>query len=522
MFYVEPSVGQPWPHPQQMMSSEQRLAVHPAAFHFLINATSQRCDLLVDAFDRYYRLIFYPQTYLKYVLNKKASSCDEPIIELPMLNTLTDTPLLKRLNVNVQQPCDHWPSLESNESYSLIIQGDHGVLDAVTVWGALRGLETFSQLIYPDDDLLFAINETKITDYPRFQHRGLLIDTSRHFISVNTLKMNLDAMAQSKMNVFHWHIVDDQSFPYDSRAFPEMSDEGAYDETHVYSQGDVADIIEFARERGIRVLAEYDSPGHTLSWGKAVDILTKCYSGGKPDNEFGPMDPSRNSTFDFLKTFFGELADVYPDHYIHLGGDEVSFDCCNPDVQAFMANMKFGTDYSLLEQYYMQNLVNIVGSTGKGYAVWQEIIDNNVTVKADTVVEVWKDPYPEEMARVTKLGYRTILSTCWYLNYISYGSDWVQYYKCDPYNFNGTDDQKRLVIGGEACMWGEYVDATNVITITWPRASVVAERLWSSIDTKDPNAAIPRLEEHRCRYLRRGIPAEPINGPSFCQYEYRP
>ncbi|CAF3891536.1 unnamed protein product, partial [Rotaria sp. Silwood1] len=166
-------------------------------------------------------------------------------------------------------------------------------------------------------------------------------------------------------------------------------------------------------------------------------------------------------------------------------------------------------------------LVDIVNATGKGYAVWQEIIDHHVKIKSNTLVEVWKEPYSLELARVTNLGYRAILSACWYLNLISYGQDWFKYYRCDPHNFIGTEKQKQLVVGGEACMWGEYVDSTNVIPITWPRASVVAERLWSSADVKEPKLAIPRLEEQRCRYLRRGIPAAPINGPSFCNTEDR-
>ncbi|CAF0749245.1 unnamed protein product [Adineta ricciae] len=522
MFHVEPSVGQPWPKPQSMQSTPQQFAIHPSAFHFMINSTSQTCDTLTSAFDRYYRLIFFPQTYFDYILNPASATDDKSDKPKKSLADLHDATILKRLNIHMQQPCEQYPTLESDESYTLTINTDNSMLESVSVWGALRGLETFSQLIYADDDLGFAINQTVINDFPRFAHRGLLLDTSRHFISVKTLKMNLEAMAQSKLNVFHFHIVDDQSFPYESRTYPELSGAGAYNQAHVYSQDDIAGLIEFARQRGIRVVVEFDSPGHTQSWGLVIDVLTHCYSGGKPNNEYGPMDPSRNSTFDFLKKMFSEVANVFPDHYVHLGGDEVDFDCwrSNPNVQAFMRQMEFGNDYSLLEQYYMQNVVDIVGSTGKGYAVWQEIIDNNVTVKADTVVEVWKDPYPEELARVTKLGYRTLLSTCWYLNYISYGKDWIPYYKCDPHNFVGTDEQKKLVVGGEACMWGEFIDATNVIPTTWPRAAIVAERLWSSKNVTDPNAATPRLEEHRCRSLRRGIPASPVNGPSYCDYEY--
>ncbi|CAF4035946.1 unnamed protein product, partial [Rotaria magnacalcarata] len=274
-----------------------------------------------------------------------------------------------------------------------------------------------------------------------------------------------------------------------------------------------------ARQRGIRVFIEFDSPAHSRSWGRAYDILTQCYSEEKPNNKLGPMDPSRNTTFEFLKNFFHEVAQIFPDRYIHLGADEVYFDCweSNPSITQFMRQMEFGTNYSLLEQYFMQTLINIVNATGKNYVVWQDIIDNNVTLQTDTVVE---EPYPDEMARVTKLGYKTLLSSCWYLNLISYGDDWHKYYKCDPYNFTGTEEQKKLVMGGEACMWGEYVDSTNVISSTWPRAAAPAERLWSSVDTNDVIEAAPRLAEHRCRYLRRGIPAAPVNGPGYCPTEY--
>ena len=126
-------------------------------------------------------------------------------------------------------------------------------------------------------------------------------------------------MVYNKMNVFHWHIVDDQSFPYESTTFPLLHENGAYDaETHVYSQRDIADVIEYARLRGIRVVPEFDSPGHTLSWGKGQEeLLSVCYDDeGRPLQEQGPIDPSKESTFTFLTDFMKEVKDVFPDKFI--------------------------------------------------------------------------------------------------------------------------------------------------------------------------------------------------------------
>lgn len=498
--------GQPWPQPASVSTSSETLVVLRNTFQF--RASGSTCDILYEAFNRYYRIVFDKFTVRR---GKKG------LLFVPAAQRLSS------LNVVVQNPCERYPSLEMDESYDLSVSQSGATLTAPAIWGALRGLETFSQLIYFGNDGYLQINSTEISDQPRFRWRGILLDTSRHFLPKQIIYQNLDAMAFNKINVFHWHIVDDNSFPYQSRDFPEMSIKGAYDPyTHVYTQGDVSDVIEYARLRGIRVTAEFDTPGHSQSWGNAITyLLTKCYSGGQFNGNYGPIDPTVSMTYQFLDSFIKELSEVFKDHYLHLGGDEVSFDCwkSNPNITEFMKKMGFGSDYSKLENHYMAKLLEIVDGHKTGAVVWQDVIDNGVKLHPDTVVEIWRDKEQAELAKVTASGLRAILSSPWYLDYIGYGEQWESYYKYEPINFNGTEAQKALVIGGEACLWAEYVDATNVVSRLWPRASAVAERLWSPKTVTDMKSASSRIEEHRCRMVRRGIHAEPAVGPDFCPYE---
>lgn len=331
---------------------------------------------------------------------------------------------IPRLIVSVAGECPTYPTSDMSELYTLrVMYGDRSdaYLYGEQVWGVLRGLETFSQLVDHVDGT-FIVNSSFIIDYPRFNFRGVMLDTSRHYLPVKYLLENLDAMEANKFNVFHWHIVDDQSFPYVSRNFPELSEKGAFRETHVYTQEDVKTVIDYARKRGIRVISEFDTPGHTLSWGKAIkNLLTPCDDIFKPPEErFGPIDPTKSSTYDFLRQFFAEVANVFPDDFVHLGGDEVDFSCwrSNENISSFMEEHNITGDYPALESFYMQKLVDIIEDLGKQYIVWQEVFDNGVQLKRESIINVWKDdqsvPYEVEMDKITRSGHRAILSAPWY------------------------------------------------------------------------------------------------------------
>uniref|UniRef100_A0A914PDV9 beta-N-acetylhexosaminidase n=1 Tax=Panagrolaimus davidi TaxID=227884 RepID=A0A914PDV9_9BILA len=155
-----------------------------------------------------------------------------------------------------------------DESYTIQANSAIGIIVANQVWGGIRALETFSHLIFKDANGQWWLRSAIISDSPRFPHRGIMLDSSRHFLSINIIKRQIDLMAQNKMNVLHWHLTDSESFPYTSIIYPDLSAKGAYTPKHVYKIDQIKDIIEFSRFRGIRVIPEFDTPGHTGKSGK--------------------------------------------------------------------------------------------------------------------------------------------------------------------------------------------------------------------------------------------------------------
>lgn len=513
---VKATKGELWPKPKSQTTSLVYSVIKRNTFHFQI--TNHTCDILEKAIERYQKLVLDVGNEARRSLFSSSRAGFENI---STGKSWRSDPLfsdyLDEVKVNLKAPCERLPYLGMDESYEIILNDIRASIESFSIWGILRALESFSQMVVlSDDGSMLRINSTTISDSPRFSHRGLLIDTSRHFVTMPTLIKVLDGMAYNKLNVFHWHIVDDHSFPFQSRVYPELSEKGAFHPSMTYTPDDVQKVIEEARLRGIRVMSEFDTPGHTRSWGVShPELLTPCFDQYR--GKLGPMDPTKNSTYTFLFKLFQEIVDVFPDQYVHLGGDEVGFECwaSNPDVMEYMKQNRLYS-FEMLEEMFIQRIVDQIDVLNRRSLVWQEVYVNGVRLYNGTVVHVWTGNRQDLLYRITRDGLSALLSSCWYLDHLSTGGDWRKFYNCEPHDFVGTQKQKDLVLGGEACMWAEVVNDHNILQRIFPRVSATAEKLWSPEEVKNADEAAHRLEEHACRMNLRNIPAQPPNGPGFC------
>jgi hexosaminidase len=394
------------------------------------------------------------------------------------------------LLINAQHGREAIQKAGEDESYELIVEPSGAKLTAPNPLGILHGLQTFLQLV-EITGTGFAVPTVTIEDAPRFVWRGLLIDVSRHFIPLDVLKRNLDGMAAVKMNVLHWHLSDDQGFRVESKRFPrlhQMGSDGLY-----YTQEEIREFLAYAHDRGIRVIPEFDIPGHSRSWFVGYPELA---SGPGPYTLDGGgidpiMDPSRESTYKFLDKFIAEISRLFPDAYFHIGGDEVDgkqWDA-NPKIQAFIHahGMKNNRD---LQAYFNQRLQKIVAKHHKIMVGWDEILHPDLP--KTIVVQSWRGQ--QSLATAAQGGYSSLLSFGYYLDLM-----WpaARHYAVDPMTgatATLTPDEKARILGGEACMWAEWVSPENIDSHIWPRNAAVAERLWSPQEVTDVNSMYARLD----------------------------
>ena len=411
--------------------------------------------------------------------------------------------------------------IDEVESYSIESTSSSVTLHAATTVGVIRGLETLLQLVDANATHYF-IPSVSISDTPRFRWRGLLVDVSRHFEPVSTIERTLDGMSAVKLNVLHWHLSDDQGIRVESRRYPRLHGMGS--DSLYYTQAQIRDVVAYARDRGIRVVPEFDMPGHSTAWFVGYPQyasvpgpynIQRGWSG-----YHGVFDPTQASVYRFVDGFVGEMSSLFPDAYWHIGGDEV-----NPTqwkqsqrIQNFMAAHHLA-DNAALQAYFNQRLSAILTRHHRRMIGWDEILHPDLP--RTTVVQSWRGT--KYLGQAVSQGFNGILSAPYYLDAMK-SAEYL--YLADPLAGDSTlsADQSARVLGGEACMWAELVNNGTIDSRIWPRLAVIAERFWSPQGVTDVGDMYRRLavqnvrleqlglgqESHTSRSLRRMV-----NGPDI-------
>ena len=403
--------------------------------------------------------------------------------------TFDQNPENADLNIHINRPGK--VVLYEDESYELIITRENISLTAETDIGAIRGLETFLQLLETDSDGYF-FPALVVNDKPRFPWRGLMIDACRHFMPVEVIKRNLDGMAAVKLNVLHWHLSEDQGFRVESKTFPklhEMGSDGFY-----YTQEQIKEVIAYAADRGIRVMPEFDLPGHATSWLVAFPELASAPGPYEIERGWGICDPTFNptieETYQFLDKFFAEMSQLFPDEYMHIGGDENNgkqWDA-SPEIQEFMEKNNIPDNHTL-QAYFNQRLLKILTAQGKKMVGWEEILHPDMP--KNIVIQSWQGD--KSLIEAAEMGFQVMLSRGYYID-LNQSTDFHYLNDPNPENLSLTAEQREMIIGGEATMWSEFVSAEIVDSRIWPRTAAIAERFWSSAEVKDVDDMYRRLD----------------------------
>jgi len=383
-----------------------------------------------------------------------------------------------------------------NESYQITTNNGVVYLTAKTDIGALRGLETLLQLIQSNKKSYY-FPGVKIQDSPRFVWRGLMIDVSRHFEPINVIKRNLRAMASVKMNVFHWHLTDDQGIRFESKTYPKLhifASDGYY-----YTHSQIKEVVSYADKLGIRVVPEIDVPGHATAFLTAYPELSSketTYTIERFAGVFNPtMNPIKDETYTFLDNLFKELTPLFPDTYFHIGGDEnegKDWDK-NKGIQKFKKEKGLKTNHEL-QTYFNIRLEKILKKYGKKLMGWDEIMTPSMPTTA--VIHSWRGKLEglknSTLIEAAKTGYQTVLSNGYYIDRML---PVEHHYKKDPIgNVILTPQERSRILGGEATMWGELVTPLTIDSRIWPRTAAIAERFWSPKKVKDIENMRKRLQ----------------------------
>lgn len=314
-----------------------------------------------------------------------------------------------------------------DESYQLNSSAQAVTLSANHSLGILRGLETLLQLIGNQQQNI-QLPLVSIKDHPRFKWRGLLLDTSRHFFSVNTIKRQIDAMAAAKYNIFHWHLTDDQGWRFESKKYPrlhKLASDGDF-----YTRAQIREVVRYARARGIQVLPELDVPGHASAIAVAYPELMSAPGPYAMEYRWGVLkpllNPANEKVYEFVDALVAEVAELFPFEYLHIGGDEVDPEHWNANmqIQSFMQEQGI-KDARALQAYFNQRVQKILQLHQRKMIGWDEIQHKNLP--NDIVIHSWRGP--DGVSDAVSHGFQAILSTGYYLDQPQYAS---YHYRNDP------------------------------------------------------------------------------------------
>lgn len=463
----------PWP--QEVKMTKSKFIIN-ADFSIELTKSSERTKLATTRFLR--RLSGRTGVFLNEGFAKTKTKTSKPSLEIRFER-------IGKLGLN------------EDESYQLEVHEEKMTLTAATDIGVVYALETLLQLI-ENNERHYYFQGVEIKDFPRFTWRGLMLDVARHFQPLSVLKRNLDAMSAVKMNVFHWHLTDDQGFRIESKTHPklhELGSDGLY-----YTQEQIKEVVKYASDRGIRVIPEIDVPGHATAILTAYpEIASKegVYEIERYSGIFNPtLDPTNEKTYEILADVFGELAVLFPDTYVHIGGDENEGKHWdeNLKIQKFKKENDLKTNHDL-QTYFNIRLEEILKKNGKSVMGWEEIMTDKMPTTA--LIHSWKGVNEgveagSSLVKAAKRGYQTVLSNGYYIDLMQPVSE---HYLVDPMPANNllTNDEKKKILGGEATMWSELVTPLNIDSRLWPRTAAIAERFWSAREVKNVENMYQRL-----------------------------
>lgn len=429
----------------------------------------------------------------------------------------------------------------ADERYTLAVgRAGAAEITARTAWGVLRAFETLAQLLgYTETGgLVLGRLPLRVRDEPRFAWRGLMVDVARHYMPVRRLQGIVDAMAAFKLNVLHLHLSDSQSFPFVVEALPELQ-ASAFHPDAVYHHWDLAQLVAYARQRGVAVVPEIDIPGHAASWRHIdADVIADCldmlvHHDGYYENRV-PLNPASNRTLPAVAAIITELARVFTTTgVVHVGGDEVQTACWDnctqrDAIRAWMRerNLSSWADVEHTLDLFAQREVR---SHGLAPMVWDEAFTNGHILDNNTIVHAWHSL--DVLARAVRAGHRAVLSygyymdrqdplcsgTCAGINWM-FSRTYLEMYAIDPLRgTNLTADEAARILGGEATMFAESIDTTNFDHMAYGRLGAFAERFWSPATATEPHYFERRAQQLRCLMVRRGISRAGPLSSDYCE-----